>query len=466
VVAICASSDYTGRLAFNSFFSQSSVTMSTNYINKFRGVGVFVNPMNKSPEAMIKNYVNAVKNLKKIGAGPLNKAQINSLAGKRNAAFRSVNNFINKSIKAANNAAASATASAAASATASAAANNAAVNKIVQSLGGANNTNKMERLAKLVNKIAKGGIGSRMVGTSRVDPKYNNKLRNRLTKMKNTLTAAEGANRSALLTNLVRKKYTMAIAAMNNANKANVNKVVSTMVATRASANNVKNRNFKTIRAHSTGENNYTKFFNAAANANQPGALANANAKKLQNFNSRYPFVSRIIGNSKYTTNGQRSDMISGNQRFPALSTEYPTANSLKFLPENKRKLIENARVEYTRAKANTTRNLNRHLKESILKINAANLMNNTKRQNRAANIHKMKYNGKYLNQWGSGQNWNFAFNRLMQDPNLNSNQKKNVLKRVYFSYKLTPSGSRPVMRENLSSIPHWAAYKNTHPNP
>jgi hypothetical protein len=422
---------------------------------------------------MIKNYVNAVKNLKKIGAGPLNKAQINSLAGKRNAAFRSVNNFINKSIKAANsnekkaaNNAKKAANNAAANAAASAAANNATANMIVQRLGGNTNINKMERLTKLVNKITKGGIGSRMIGTYRVDPKYNNKLRNRLTKMKNTLSAAEGANRNALLTNLVRKKYTMAIAALNNANKANVNKVVSTMMSTRTSANDVKNRNFKTIRAHSTGENIYTKFFNAAANANQPGARANANAKKLQNFNSRYPFVSRIIGNAKYNTNVKRSDMISGNQRFPALSTEYPTANSLNFLPANKRKLIENARVEYTRAKANTTRNLNRHLKESILKINAANLMNNTKRQNRAANIHKMKYNGKYLNQWGSAQNWNFAFNRLMKDPNLNSNQKKNVLKRVYFSYKLTPSGSRPVMRENLSSIPHWAAYKNTHPNP
>lgn len=444
--------------------------MSTNYINKFRGVGTFVNPMNKSPEAMIKNYINAVKNLKKIGAGPLNKSQINSLAGKRNAAFRAVNNFINKSIKAVNNASKKASNNAAASAAASAAANNAAVNKIVKSLGGANNANKMARLQKLVNKIAKGGVGSRMVGTSRVDPKYNNKLRNRLTKMKNNLAAVEGANRSALLTNLVRKKYTMAIAAMNNANKANMNKVVSTMVATRASANNVKNRNFKTIRAHSTGENNYTKFFNAAANANQPGAIANAAAKKLQNFNSKYQFVSNIMGNQRYTTNVQRSDVISTNPGFAALNTAYPNANSLKFLPQNKRNLIESARAEYKSAKSTTNRNLNRYMKKAIQNINPVNLISPFSRQNKAASILKQKYNGKYLNQLGGEQNWNFAFNSLMKDANLNSNQKKNVLKRIYFARKLKASGNRPVMNKNLTGINNWNAYKTRYatqpPNP
>lgn len=100
------------------------------------------------------------------------------------------------------------------------------------------------------------------------------------------------------------------------------------------------------------------------------------------------------------------------------------------------------------------------------------NLMNNPLRKplntnaNRgkvAANILNTKFNnGGYLNKMGAEANFTRAYTNLMNNKNL-SNQQKNVVKRIYFSYMLKPNSGgkrRANLSNNLTAFKTFNNYK------
>lgn len=110
-----------------------------------------------------------------------------------------------------------------------------------------------------------------------------------------------------------------------------------------------------------------------------------------------------------------------------------------------------------------------KQLRAIVVNTPPANLTNNSKRINRANSALKQKYNGKYLEDIGSEPNWNAAFNRLMRSPELNTDEKKNLLKRIYFAYKKLPINpsrtNRAKLTERLAGVNNWNTFKARYPN-
>jgi hypothetical protein len=224
----------------------------------------------------ISNYARAVNAHKRAVASPNNKTpeQISNLnkaaRNKRALAMNSLNAYLNKVIQANINKFQTAQSEKAAAAAAANATLAARVLNAVKKAGVANPNQptqaNVNKLRTVINKVSRGGLGSRMIGTTRITNNMVQPLKNTLATMISKLGAAEASGAEAQALAEIRKRYTNQIN-YQLGTEASTNAILKGILAMRQNTN--ANRNLMTL----VGNNKYSQYFRNANSKLKAGAL-------------------------------------------------------------------------------------------------------------------------------------------------------------------------------------------------